>query len=343
MSPDFTQPGAATLSREEREPSQLEGILPIAKSMQFGEGFWELSGHGESYADCGSWRAKGCLNVEEHKGISLAGEIMQGRAFIRWYKRSCLRAQCPVCYEKWAGKEAHKVAHRLRAWRGRGQVIHLMVSPPWSALERAGEYEQLRKESYRVARESGFLGGSVFYHPARRRCAECGSWIKEHFKSCFFCGSKRVEWVFSPHFHMMGYGWIQQVKQGYERHGWVVKNIGVRKSLVGTAQYLLSHAGIHPHKHTITWFGFLSYNKLKVPPAAREEEVCPGCGSKLQPLIYCGEGDLPELEGDYWLDPENWEYKVLRKRKVEELMEEDPEWLRRIFPKVSKNPLDGWF
>lgn len=325
----------------DRGASSNSGILPIAKSTPSQIDAWELPGHGEPYDDCGTWRARGCLNVEKHKGMTLDGQVIEGKAFVRWYRRACLRAECPTCYEKWAGKEAHKIAHRLKAWKGKGQVIHLIVSPPWLVVEKAGSYEALRKEAYKVAREVGFLGGAVVYHPFRRKCAECGSFIKEGFKNCFVCKSKRIEWIFSPHFHMMGFGWIQKVKEGYARHGWIAKNAGTRKSVIGTAQYLLSHAGVHPKKHTTTWFGFLSYNKLKVPPMEREKEVCPACGSQLRPLKYCGSWNPPEMEGDYWLDPERWEYKVLRKKK-EFVVAEDPDWLRRLFPEVPMYPIDDW-
>jgi len=105
----------------------LKGILPIAKSIAGDWGFWRLPGHGEQYADCGSWRYRGCLNVEEHVNDGLF-ESIAGKAYIEFYRRACLRAECPVCYEKWAGKEAGKIEYRLASvGRRMGLVIHVVL------------------------------------------------------------------------------------------------------------------------------------------------------------------------------------------------------------------------
>jgi hypothetical protein len=111
---------------------------------------------------------------------------------------------------------------------------------------------------------------------------------------------------------MIGFGWIEHTKEGYERHGWVVKNAGLRKTVGGTALYQLSHAGIHESYKTVTWFGSLAYNKLKVPPMVPEKECCPICGRELRPLWYFGGEDLPEAKADLWLDPEGWVYAPRR-------------------------------
>ena len=270
-----------SLLREEREHS-LKGILPLAKSTTF----WVLPGHAEPYLDCGDLRVKGCLNVEAHKQQGLFEEIAT-KIFVRVFKRTCLRAGCPICYEKWAGKEAAKIEWRLAAWT-KGKVIHVVVSPAKRDYELP--YAKLRVKAYSVAKSSGFLGGSCIFHHLRQR---------EH--------SKR--WYFSPHFHLIGYGWIKGTKAGYRRHGWIVKNVGIRKTVVGTALYQLSHAGVHQKHHTITWFGRLSYNQLKVSPKPIEEEICPICGKKLKLLSYLGSTPLPQEEGDYWLSPDGFQLK----------------------------------
>lgn len=253
-----------------------------------------MPGHGEAYVDCGSWRSKGCLNVEEHVQEGLA-EKMAGRVFVRRYRRTCMRAECPTCYESWAGKEAGKIEHRLRMAPLKGRPIHLILSPPMELVV-SSDFEDLRRKSYVISKNSGFSGGSCIFHP----------WREEELTKT---------WYFSPHFHMIGYGWIHHTKEGYESHGWIVKNARIRKTVSGTALYQLSHAGIHGKHHTVTWFGCLAYNNLRVPPMEEKVERCPMCGQKLRPLYYFGAGDLPEEEGDYWLevgDPPRWIYKPRR-------------------------------
>lgn len=269
----------------------LKGILPIAKSIAGDWGFWRLPGHGEQYADCGSWRYRGCLNVEEHVNDGLF-ESIAGKAYIEFYRRACLRAECPVCYEKWAGKEAGKIEYRLASvGRRMGLVIHVTVSP--SMDDWAMPYEKLRAKAYSIAKKSGFKGGSCIFHPYRE--------------------DDRGFWYFSPHFHLVGYGWIKDTAEGYSSHGWVVKNIGVRETVSGTALYQLSHCGVHPHFHSVTWFGKLSYNKLRITPDVPEKHYCPACHSELVQLIFLGRDEqLPDKEDGlgFWSDSELW----MRKR-----------------------------
>ncbi len=292
----FTPPKAVTLPRAEAEETSFdrpEGILPIAKSILTEWGFeWSLPSHGDSYSDCGNWLSKGCLNVEAHVQQGLEEE-RAGLVFVRRYQRTCFRAECPVCYESWAGKEAGKITWRLQHAPKQGRPIHLVVSPPVEVWIRAPTFESLRMTSYKLAKESGFRGGSCIFHHLRQN-------------------KLTHQWYFSPHFHMIGFGWIQGTKKGFERHGWVIKNVGIRKTVSGTALYQLSHAGIHTSKHTVTWFGNLAYNNLKVPPKETEEEVCPVCGEPLKPLWYFGKRKVPEERGDFWLCPEGWIYKPSR-------------------------------
>ena len=132
-----------SIFREDMKPS---GILPIAKSTTFEiekDRFkrpqieiiervnFTLPGHGDSYSDCGDFRWKGCLNVEGHNQQGLE-EDHAGKVFIKKYRRSCLRAECPVCYDGWASREGKKIEHRLKGWHLKNhisRVIHVVVSP----------------------------------------------------------------------------------------------------------------------------------------------------------------------------------------------------------------------
>jgi len=146
---------------------------------------------------------------------------------------------------------------------------------------------------YSVLKKAGFIGGSVIFHPYRERTGT-------------------QEWYFSPHFHCLGYGWIRNTKLIYEKYGWVIKNAKLRKTVIGTALYQLSHCGVHERYHSVTWFGALAYNKLRVKYPEVEKERCPICGEELRPLWYFGMEKFEE-EGYYWLAPEGWEYKPVRR------------------------------
>ena len=275
----------------------LSGILPIAKSTksEIGsiwvsedkttsgilESGWSLVGHGEAYADCGTIRFRGCLNVHEHH--KALDREQNGKVFVQAYRRSCARKECPICRESWAGLEAGRAEYRLKGYRGKWRKpIHLSVSPEpilWDM-----EFEKLRSGAYNVLKRVGIVGGSVIFHPFRQDRAK--------------------KWFFSPHFHVIGYGW----HNGFAVRGWVVKNHGIRKSVHSTVLYQLSHAGFNKKYHTVTWFGELAYNKLRLEPLVEAKPVCPLCGFELVPLVYVGCEDRPppSEEGDYFLEPSDW-------------------------------------
>jgi hypothetical protein len=116
-----------------------------------------------------------------------------------------------------------------------------------------------------------------------------------------------------------------------------VKGLGVRKSTRETALYLLSHAGkavpLDPEwatldgpsltgnpaleepterrspLETVTWFGTLSYNRLRGVKRPAEGVVCPLCGVTVplrdwMTLSWVGQGPPPEgsgvVDGNDW-------------------------------------------
>ena len=88
-------------------------------------------------------------------------------------------------------------------------------------------------------------------------------------------------------------------------------NLGRRRTVAGTVLYQLSHCGIHDKHHTITWFGSLSYNKLRVKMMDGPRKRCPVCGRALIRVGWFGQGPDPldgQPEGEYRLDPDGWRY-----------------------------------
>lgn len=252
---------------------------------------WELPGHGDPYPDCGAIRFRGCLNVADHHPLdkTLDDSDRTGLAFVQAYRRSCMRASCPKCYEAWAAREAGRLEHRLTYYRGRwGRPVHVSVNPEPSLW--ILPFSKLRSLAIRIVKQAGIVGGSMIYHPFRQ--------------------DDNKKWFFSPHFHVIGYGW----HRGFFIPGWVVRNHGVRKSVFFTAMYQLSHAGVSERHHTIVWFGELSYNKLIVPFEVEEKHTCPLCGADLVPLLYCGGERVPppDTEGDYFQDVGLWRERPMR-------------------------------
>jgi hypothetical protein len=312
---------------------------------------WDLCGHGLGYADCGSVKVKGCDNYLAHKSgkvlrrlyrrncrrkqcpicyegwasaeaeralIRLASYVV-GRgvvkALISDLKRQFARHPKRVFHEALVFR-LEKAVKDGRKDRSRGlAVIHVVLSPPQDvSWDRLVDFRRCRSLAYEIAKKHGFRGGSLIPHPYRLRCVKCKSKIADFKKICSKCGGSSFEWMFSPHFHGVGFGWIHGVKEGYREHGWVVRNLGIRKSVYWTFQYLLSHAGVSVF-HTVTWFGSLAYRKLPfVAKLGSVRELCPECGAVLRPMQWClADQDPPSLEysevpyeNDSWENSYEW-------------------------------------
>jgi hypothetical protein len=293
--------GSPLIGRTAERVGTTRGILPITKStFEVSAGFhgvfggWELPGHGDPYAGCGAFFYRGCLDVEAHKQERLDVEA-SGRIYVKRIASTCLRAVCPVCYEKWAAKEAHKIEYRIDQVRGLGPPVHVVVSVPKSDYGLVlDDFVKLRRKVYLVVKRVGIRGGSMIFHPFRQN-------------------PLTKEWFFSPHFHLIGFGWVLGVDIEFELSGYVIKNKGIRDSVFATAMYQLSHCGINSSKgkrgfHSVTWFGACSYNKLNVEPEIVEPEVCPLCGKKLGRILFVGDADPleGEPEGEYFLELGEW-------------------------------------
>jgi len=205
--------------------------------------------------------------------------------------------------------------------RRRLRAFHVILSPPQNhRWDTAAQFLSDRRAAYEIAKLHGLDAGALIPHPYRLRCKKCKSTIPDHHKTCPKCGSSEFEWYFSPHFHVIGFGWIVDTGQGYLEHGWVVKNLRDRKSIYYTFQYILSHAGVSKF-HTVTWFGDLGYHSKKmlkmggIPKVGSLRSLCPECGSYLRPLKWVGlDRPPPELEyqkgdpykNDSWEDPSEW-------------------------------------
>ena len=245
---------------------------------------WHLPATIEPKDDCGKWLTKGCLNVSAHKNSEWAG-----RVFIKTFQKSCYRASCEKCYRKWMARESNKATRRIEKYEKLSgePAKHVIISPPKWLHEKP--IRELRKIAYKILKKVNCVGGTLIYHPFR---------YDKSFK----------QWHFSPHFHVIGFGWISHVEEIYNKDGWIVKNKGVRESTFATFYYQLSHAGIKKGYHTLTWFGSLSYSKLKVEEEPNSDE-CPVCKAKLRPVFYYGLFGWeppPEIAGEYWLEPEGW-------------------------------------
>jgi len=251
-----------------------------------------LSGHGcEPKSTCGAWKWKGCLDYAEHQKHELfdGQKTFDGVAAtrvgsVKAIKMSCGRLACPVCYEKACARKAVKIEHRMLQFKIKGRdlkAFHLAVSPP---RDLDIPMSKMRKLAEEIAMSCGVIGGSIIVHHLRKVKEDD---FKEDLDEGFSWRDDISPWYFSPHFHIICFGWIKHVAENYSKSGWVVRNLGVRKSIRSTALYQLSHCYVRAGMHSVAWFGALSYNKLNhLKPCPPESHPCPICKAEMKPVVF---------------------------------------------------------
>lgn len=245
---------------------------------------WHLPATKEAHDWCGSWAYRGCLNVEGH-----ANTDCHGKGFVKTFQKSCYRADCQVCFEKWLARESNKSTKRIEMYEnlsGR-KVKHIIISVPhWLHYQ---SKKELSKKARTILNDLGCIGGAMVFHPFRKKKI-----------------ADRWNWYYSPHFHILGFGWINDTAENYRKNGWIVKNKGTRNSTFATFYYILNHAGIKKQNHALTWFGDLSYSKLKVEDTD-ENELCPYCFEEIKE-IFCLDKYYkpPDIECELMIDVKYW-------------------------------------
>ena len=249
---------------------------------------WVRSGSGEQ-TSLGCGRVLAWLQCS----ATVAGETTE-RHTARPLVRSCNRSTCPVCVARWARREAAQAAPRLvsarelyaKHWEYLGNLKHVTFSPPrelWEHLDpetaTADDYRQLRRSAVAIAKSAGVSGGCVVFHP--------------------WGGGHGHPWVWRPHFHILGYGHLEHAGQFHARTGWVYRNHGYRKTVEGTVSYELGHCGVCDGVHTLTWFGCLSYNRLRTVCLSCKRSVhrCAVCGAPVHRYPLLSDGTVSWLDG----------------------------------------------
>ncbi len=245
---------------------------------------WRLPATQEPHDWCGIWKTMGCLNSESHEKFGYGK-----RVYVKQFQRSCYRGSCKTCYRKWIAREANKATKRINTYSelSKEEPIHVVLSVP--VLQYDIPVPILRKRMSVIIQEINLKGALIIFHP-----------FKFH--------PKTRQFYYAPHFHLVGFGYMQNIAQTFSKYGWFIKYLGVRESVFQTISYLMSHCGIRKGNHTVTWIGRLSYSKLKV-----EKELpltkCPCCGEKFIEIYYDG------------FDP-----PVPPEKMYEGLVDDDMEW-----------------
>lgn len=253
-------------TRSENRTQQFEDLHDSTNWATVSHDGWHLPGTFEQHDWCGKWAYRGCLNVNGHRH----NETFAGKGYLKTFQRSCFRADCELCMPKWMGRSSNKATRRIEKYEElyHKKVKHIIISVPrydYGLTKKAQS-----KKAYSVLKSLKCEGGAIIYHPFR-----------------YDRGLK--EWYYSPHFHVLGFGWISGVAENYSKNGYFVKNLGFRNSTFSTFYYQLSHAGIKKHNQSLIWFGDASYSNVELKDLEDLSLKCPICEEKLHELVLIGD------------------------------------------------------
>jgi hypothetical protein len=262
----------------------------------------------------------------------------------------CDRVECPVCWTYWGMKQSKRMADRLRgyvdssekqgfAWHKTNaqNLRHWVFSPPEGTILPEMQYQGIKNIAKAQILDAGATGGVYATHLWRIReeiKTDLLTFIKsfklseeEREKKFWQCaredvlqlGSWREYCYWSPHFHVVGFGYLENSRELHSRTGWVYKLIrnvriqkerkpdGVDDQIAALCFYIISHAAYQWQKKIPSWFGCCTPRNLKKDgdPVPSEFDgmklVCPKC----QAYIVEYQDDGGKIGMKKLTDPEN--------------------------------------
>jgi hypothetical protein len=287
-----------SVDRDVRGFGEWRDKVPIEPYVDsdFEHGEFKLVGHGDvTNEKCGQFSGyyMGCDRVDLHNKITLEGVNYAGKDFVKKaIIHTCDKPSCPICFKKgWAVRQALSAEARLYEASLRfGMVEHIVASVP--KADYGLSLEELREKVRKILKARGVVGGCIIFHGFR-------------------FDKKKLVWKYGLHFHVLGFvfggykcrgckkncieypecnGFEKRTREAYKKDKCIVKILGKRKTVGGTLWYQLNHSTYKKNSvrgHILTWFGCVSYRKMKVTVEMRKS-VCPICQHDLVKLRYNG-------------------------------------------------------
>jgi len=229
---------------------------------------WSLLGQEEPQRTCGL--VIGWVGCPEHP------------QFFRPLIQTCSKPSCSneACVSRWALKATKRATERL--WQGiklyqkigqRTTLKHIVVSPPktdYHLMHTKDGFAKLKNKVITQLKKAGCGGGSIVFHHSR------------HGQNI------------SPHFHIIGSGYIHNTKEIQTQSGYVVFNAGKRTTeleVLATLKYQLSHCSLSKQEgkeqrttHVISYFGQFSYTKVLCSKVEKilMPVICGHCGGAIK-------------------------------------------------------------
>ena len=285
--------------------------------------------------------------------------------------RHCARPSCPACAHYHISKDTPDQSQKIYAkskdlkhtegWRA-GYLQHITVSVPenlyYMALTPDG-FTKLKKWAIKYAQSVGVKGGYMVFHPFRQNGINDDDILPEDYTPTETNDLNKHSARFSPHFHIVGFGFITGTEKLFNQTGWIIKalRVGDKKitsvpEISGVLSYLKSHAGIIDEKSPYqpsryqsgVWFGVLAPNQFPLVGFVRmyTPQICPECGAPLKAHHVHGPNGDTSLLGDMEIVTD---YPIFATRSntdtLRAYLEENKGAPADILQHLDRNPLIG--
>jgi len=152
----------------------------------------------------------------------------------------------------------------------------------------------LREKCRKALFDRGVIGGCLIFHGFREdKERHVLAWSVHYHALVYIEGGYKCRDCKKTCFKGCG-GFVDRSYRCFENDGCIVRVLGKRKTVVGTAWYQLNHATIRlgiKRFQSVTWFGICSYRKFK-SEKVKTENSCPACDSEMGRCSYVGKRHL---------------------------------------------------
>lgn len=222
-------------------------------------GDFRMPGNGWPNRECGNFlRVKGCTS-DDHVAMGVHADTAKNMPYI------CGRIACPMCFDRVIDRMAARICERIDGFSmlrrsdltdqetpRRRIPLHCTLSLPESLYQQAATtvgLKSLNKTVRERLKRVGLEASVVIYHPFR------------------FKKSAKGEPYYSPHFHVIAFGWVDYAKvaAAHDEDGWIFKKIRVMRTVEHTrscVRYILSHVGVAEDADSYRFFAQLGYRKF---------------------------------------------------------------------------------
>lgn len=207
----------------------------------------------------------------------------------------CYSLSCPICFHKAIKRNSYRVLNHIikiyKEYKRLGHKIHFRhysFNTLWD-IKNSNQFDYYRRKLVSILNQYDFHGMLVFHKYRKSKVS------KQDYQKGI-----RPTLYYSPHFHVIGYGFLPNYSEFESLYGFTYTNITEKhyfldsekypkflnkKSIYLCVRYLLSHASFKSNQkaHSYFWFGNMSPQRTYriLEKKISDPVLCKVCNEKL--------------------------------------------------------------